>query len=263
MPTLEEVRTWRGGTVVDRDGDKIGSIDEVYMDEETGQPEWLAVKTGLFGTRLSFVPLAEASRSGDEVRVPYEKAQVKDLPSVDPDGQLSQREEASLYSHYGLGYTESRSNSGLPEGTADAAPVGRDTSGPTTDDAMTRSEEELNVGTREREAGRLRLRKWVETEPVQTTVEVRREKARIEREPITDANAGDAMDGPAISEEEHEVVLHAERPVVEKEAVPVERVRLDKETVTEQTQVNEELRKEEIEVDGADTSLGTDRDRRI
>src|SRR5689334_13456323 len=223
MPTLEEVRTWRGGTVVDRDGDKIGSIDEVYMDQDTGEPEWLAVKTGLFGTRLSFVPLAEASRSGDEVRVPYEKARVKDAPNVDPDGELSQREEASLYSHYGLGYGESQADSGLPEGSAGTA--GRDTSGPTTDDAMTRSEEELNVGTREREAGRLRLRKWVETEPVQTTVEVRREKARIEREPITDANVGDAMDGPAISEEEHEVVLHAEEPVVEKRVVPKERVR--------------------------------------
>ena len=108
MPTMEEVRNWRGGTVVDRDGDKIGSIDEVYMDQDTGEPEWLAVKTGLFGTRLSFVPLADASRSGDEVRVPYEKARVKDAPKVDPDGELSQREEASLYSHYGLGYGESQ-----------------------------------------------------------------------------------------------------------------------------------------------------------
>jgi uncharacterized protein (TIGR02271 family) len=253
MPTIEEVRAWRGGTVVDRDGDKIGSIDEVYMDEDTGQPEWLAVKTGMFGTRLSFVPLAEASRSGDEVRVPYEKAQVKDAPNVDPDGRLSQQEEASLYSHYGLGYSESRSDSGLPEGgggTLDARATGRDTSGPTTDDAMTRSEEELAVGKREHEAGRLRLRKWVETEPVQTTVEVRREKARLEREPITDANVGDAMDGPAISEEEHEVVLHAEEPVVEKRVVPKERVRATTETVTEAAEVSDEVRKERIETEG-------------
>src|SRR6185503_12926642 len=136
--------------------------------------------------------------------------------------------------------------------------VGHDTSGPTTDNAMTRSEERLNVGTRETEVGRARLRKYVVTENVTETVPVTREEVRVEREPITDANIGNALDGPAISEEEHEVVLTAETPVVEKEAVPVERVRLDKETVTEQAQVNEELRREEIEVDGADTNLGTD-----
>ena len=90
------------------------------------------------------------------------------------------------------------------------------------------------------------------SENVTETVPVSHEEVRLEREPITDANVGNAMDGPAISEEEHEVTLRSERPVVEKEAVPVERVRLDKETVQEQEQVNAELRKEQIEVDGAD-----------
>jgi uncharacterized protein (TIGR02271 family) len=137
--------------------------------------------------------------------------------------------------------------------------VGHDTSGPTTDDAMTRSEERLNVDTRSQEVGRARLRKYVVTENVTETVPVSREEVRVEREPITDANVGNAMDGPAISEEEHEVTLHAETPVVEKEAVPVERVRLDKATVTDEAQVSEGLRKEEIEVEGADR----DRDRRI
>ena len=128
--------------------------------------------------------------------------------------------------------------------------VGHDTSGPTTDNAMTRSEEHLNVGTQRVEAGRARLRKYVVTENVTQTVPVSHEEVRVEREPITDANVGNALDGPAISEEEHEVVLHAERPVVEKEAVPVERVRLDTQTVTEQQQVSEQVRKEQIEVDG-------------
>ena len=131
---------------------------------------------------------------------------------------------------------------------------------------MTRSEERLNVGTRSEEVGRARLRKYVVTENVTETVPVTREEVRVEREPITDANIGNAMDGPAISEEEHEVTLHAERAVVEKEAVPVERVRLDKETVTEQATVNEGLRKEEIEVDGVDSTRDAtreDRDRRI
>jgi uncharacterized protein (TIGR02271 family) len=81
---------------------------------------------------------------------------------------------------------------------------------------------------------------------------VSREEARVQREPITDANAGDALEGPAISEAEHEVTLTAERPVVEKEAVPVERVRLDKETVTDQEQVGETVRKEEVDVDAED-----------
>ena len=97
---------------------------------------------------------------------------------------------------------------------------------------MTRSEEELRVGTTERERGRARLRKYVVTEQVERTVPVRREEVRVEREPITDANVDQAMDGPEISEEEHEVVLHEEEAVVEKRVVPKERVRLDKETVT-------------------------------
>ncbi|SDM92154.1 conserved domain-containing protein, partial [Geodermatophilus siccatus] len=122
--------------------------------------------------------------------------------------------------------------------------------GPTTDNAMTRSEERLNVGTRTEEVGRARLRKYVVTENVTETVPVSREEVRVEREPITDANVGQALDGPAISEEEHEVTLHAERPVVEKEAVPVERVRLDKETVSDSERVSADVRKEEVEVDG-------------
>ena len=130
--------------------------------------------------------------------------------------------------------------------------VGHDTSGPTTDDAMTRSEERLNVGTERQATGRARLRKYVTTENVTQTVPVQREEVRIEREPITDANRADAMSGPDISDEEHEVILHEERPVVEKETVPVERVRLDKDTVTDQVTVDEEVRKERIETDGID-----------
>jgi uncharacterized protein (TIGR02271 family) len=229
----------------------------------------MAVRTGLFGTRLSFVPLAEAEHAGDEVRVPYEKAQVKDAPNVDPDGELSQDEEASLYSHYGLQYGESRSESGLPEGgtgagtgfdadaTTGTGTVGHDTSGPNTDHAMTRSEEELRVGTTRREAGRARLRKWIETEPVSTTVQTSHEEARIEREPITDANVDSALDGPELSEEEHEVTLHSEEPVVEKRTVPKERVRLSTDTHTEEAEVSDEVRKERIETEGDTGTSGT------
>jgi uncharacterized protein (TIGR02271 family) len=140
---------------------------------------------------------------------------------------------------------------GESRGDAGAASAGRDVSGTNTDDAMTRSEGRLRVGTERVETGRARLRKYVVTENVTQTVPVSHEEVRVEREPITDANATAAMDGPAISEEEHEVVLHEERPVVAKETVPVERVRLDTDTVTDQETVSDEVRKEQIDLDDA------------
>jgi len=243
--------------MVDPAGDKLGTIDAIYLDDETGQPEWATVTRGLFSAKAAFVPLAQAQDMGDSVQVPYDKQQVTDAPSMEADGSLSQDEEAELYRHYGLDYSEHRSDSGLPAGTVDDAPddrdtVGRDTSGPTTDHAMTRSEEELRVGTETRERGRARLRKYVTTEQQTVTVPVQREEVRVEREPITDATLDAATSGPAISEEEHEVTLHEETPVVEKRVVPRERVRMDTETVTDDRQVSEEVRKEQIEVDDQD-----------
>ena len=127
---------------------------------------------------------------------------------------------------------------------------------------MTRSEEELRVGTAQRERGRVRLRKYVTTEQVQQTVPVRRERVRVEREPITDANIDAATSGPDISEAEHEVMLREEEPVVEKRVVPKERVRLDKDTVTGEERVAEEVRKEQIEVQDEDTTGGRHERRR-
>jgi uncharacterized protein (TIGR02271 family) len=256
-PSIDTVQSWQGRTMVDRAGDKLGTIDAIYLDDETGQPEWATVTRGLFSAKAAFVPLAQAQDVGDSVQVPYDNQQVTDAPSPQADGSLSQDEEAELYRHYGMEYTESRSDSGLPAGTADDRDtVGRDTSGPTTDDAMTRSEEELRVGTETRERGRARLRKYVTTEQQQVTVPVQREEIRVEREPITDANLDAATSGPAISEEEHEVTLHEETPVVEKRVVPRERVRMDTETVTEERQVSEDVRKEQIEVDGDQERFG-------
>jgi uncharacterized protein (TIGR02271 family) len=269
-PSIETVRSWQGRTMVDAAGDKLGTIDAIYLDDETGQPEWATVTTGLFGTRTTFVPLAQAQSMGDSVQVPYGKDQVKGAPTMQTDGSPSQDEEAELYRHYGLDYSEQRSDSGLPAGERDRdddgvyddvqdSAVGRDTSGPTTDQAMTRSEEELRVGTETRERGRARLRKHVVTETQQVTVPVQREEVRAEREPITDANIDAATGGPAISEEEHEVTLREEEVVVEKRAVPKERVRLDTETVTDERQVSEEVRKEQIEVDGDQSTYRDDR----
>jgi uncharacterized protein (TIGR02271 family) len=137
-----------------------------------------------------------------------------------------------------------------PRAEAGLATTRADAARPTTDDAMTVSEERLNVGTERRETGRARLRKYVVTENVTQTVPVQREQVRVEREPITGANRDAAMSGQDISEDEHEVVLHEERPVTQKETVPVERVQLDTETVTEQETVGEEVRKERVDVEG-------------
>jgi uncharacterized protein (TIGR02271 family) len=306
--TTDQARTLAGsgGNVVSTDGGKIGGIGQIYLDDATGDPTWVTAKTGLFGTKESFVPLEGAQVQGDDVVVAYDKSKVSDAPRVDPDGSLSPEEEDTLYAYYGLGggstgagyadsttgttgtetgiasgyvengsdadYSETATTGGSGTGTgfaagtgtssgttgtdrdldADRGAVGHDTSGPTTDEAMTRSEEQVNVGTTTRETGRARLRKYVVTENVTQTVPVSHEEVRLEREPITEANRGEAYDGPAISEEEHEVVLHAEQPVVQKEAVPVERVRLDKETVTDTETVSEEVRKEQIELEGDD-----------
>jgi uncharacterized protein (TIGR02271 family) len=279
MPiTQEQLRNLSGGNVVTTSGAKIGGIGQIYLDDSTGDPSWVTVKTGLFGTSESFVPLEGADTSGDDIVVNYDKDTVKDAPRVDDDGSISPEEEEALYRYYGLSgsydtdtsddttttntdtsYTSGvgttdrggvgTSDRDLDTDVRDHDAVGHDTSGPTTDDAMTRSEEQLNVGVQKREAGRARLRKYVVTENVTQTVPVSREEVRIEREPITDANVGDATAGPSISDEEHEVILHEERPVVQKEAVPVERVRLDTETVTENVQVSEEVRKEQIDTD--------------
>jgi uncharacterized protein (TIGR02271 family) len=267
--TQEQVRETIGATAYDPHGDKLGTVGQVYLDDDTGQPEWVTVKTGLFGSKETFVPVQRAElHEPGAVTVPYDKQTIKNAPQVEPDGgHLSEQEEAELYRYYNIdspgvgdqartGGPGDRDGDGIHDDVREGA-VGRDTSGPTTDQAMTRSEERLRVGTEEQESGRARLRKYVVTEEEQVTVPVRREEARLVREPITEENRGAATDGPAISEEEHEVTLHSERPVVQTEAEPVERVRLQPETVTEEETVTGEVRKEQIETEGAD-----DRDRR-
>ncbi len=273
MITIDQARTLQGRTMHGADGQKLGKIDTLYADREGGEPTFATIHTGAFGTRTSFVPLDEASMTGDDVTVPYAKDLVHAAPQIDTDAELEPAEEDRLYQHYGVrghgtttGTTDTTEHAGTTAATTARTPrpadagradrtdehgtVGHDTSGPTTDDAMTRSEERLQVGTQKVETGRARLRKYVVTEDVTQTVPVSREEIRVEREPITDANAGNAYDGPAISEEEHEVVLHAEQPVVTKETVPVERVRLGTETVRDEVTVNEQVRKEQIETDG-------------
>ena len=262
-PTYE---SWRGHNLIDREGRKVGKIDDIYANDATGQPEWLTVDTGLFGTKSSFVPLRGAHQEGEDLQVPYTKDQIKDAASVDPDGHITPEEVEGLYRHYSLAFDDASRNTaprgsgdgdagraGMAAGTAGMGEArmgdreGRDAS---RDDAMTRSEEELHVGTESVETGRARLRKYVVTENVQTTVPVQHEEVRVEREPITDANRDAAYRGPEIAEGEHEVTLHEERPVVSKETVAKERVRLEADVVQDEEVVSGEVRKERIELDG-------------
>ncbi|MEU7484997.1 PRC and DUF2382 domain-containing protein [Streptomyces sp. NPDC042319] len=263
MITQEQIPVVLEHPVYDAEGNKIGDAKHVFFDDLTGRPEWVTVRTGLFGTKETFVPTLEATVVEDHLAVPYPKSTIKDAPHVDVDagGHLSQSDEERLFAHYGL-VDEERSAAPTTSapgaiaeepGAAEPAPgpaaPGPVAAGEHADDAMTRSEERLRTGTERREAGRARLRKYVVTEEVQQTVPVRREEARIEREPITEANRDAAMAGPDITEAEHEVTLHEERPVVETEAVPVERVRLTTEERTDEETVRGEVRKERIETD--------------
>jgi len=215
----------------------------------------------------NFAPLAGSTFNGDNLVLPFNKAVVKDSPDIADASHLDADEQQSLYAYYqqylGTGTdrttVDGQANGGYQQTATTSDPgyqrgEGNDTSGPNTDEAMTRSEEHLRVGTEQVEAGRARLRKYVVTEQQSVQVPVSHEEVRVQREPITDANRGDALAGAAITEEEHEVVLHAERPVVATEAVPVERVRLGTETITEQQTVTGDIRKEQIEVDDPTTS---------
>jgi uncharacterized protein (TIGR02271 family) len=245
-----------GASVEGSDGAKLGKIHSIYLDNTTRQPEWAAVKTGMFGGHVCLVPLRQGEWDGSTLSVPFDKEQLRNAPHHDPDTEISVQDEQELYRHYGIDYGASGGTDDSAGGGRTTGGPGHDTSGPETDEAMTRSEERLHVGTESHEVGKARLRKYIVTENVETSVPVRHEEVTVEREPITDANRGDAMAGGDLTGEEHEVTLHEERVVTHTETVPVERVRLGKETVTEEEQVNETVRKERIDSEGAGIDAG-------
>jgi uncharacterized protein (TIGR02271 family) len=234
--TAKDLNAMVGQTLVGPGGEKIGKIRDVYIDQRSREPEWLTVATGMFGSKVSFVPLSGVRRDTEgDYTATFDKEQVKGAPTAEADGTLSEAEEDQLYRHYAM--------TTPPDGQ------NRSQGRPGADDAMTRSEEELRVGTATEERGRARLRKWVETEHVSETVPVSHEEARVVREPITEENRDRAMSGPDIAEDTHDVTLREERVVVGKETVPRERVRLEKETVTEEHPVEADVRKEHIDVE--------------
>ena len=262
-------------------GDKLGKIGQLYLDDQSGEPTFVTVNTGLFGANESLVPLQGYQWKGEDLVLAYEKDVVKDAPNIDADGHLEADEQARLFDYYaGNAATDSaqdaeRTTAGVNRdvdgrhdenlnnhseqplaGDVDAdrtaagdrnvdANATRDAA---TDDVVAR-EERLNVGTTTEETGRVRLRKYTTTEQQQVEVPVTKEKVRIEREPIEGGRVVDGEINPNAEDEVVEITTREERPVVNKETVETERVSLNKETVTENQTVSGEVSKEHIDVD--------------
>jgi uncharacterized protein (TIGR02271 family) len=293
-----EIRSLFDCHVVGSDGQSIGQVGQVFLNERSGRPEWVTVRTGLFGMKETFVPLASSRRSGEEIRVPFDKETIKGAPNIDVEDHLTLKEEAELYRYYGLqpptvpqqratsptgerrpeaGTTGTRPQRGaMPESGTRPTPgttpepgtmPGRGTAGmpaagtPDMGDRgmdMTASEEQLHIGKETAESGQIRLRKYVETENVRQKMPLTHEEAVIEREPIRE---GERVAPHEIGEEEQRMTLHEERPVIGKETRPVERVRVHKETVEHEETVEGQIRRERIEVDESDTARNRDRRR--
>ncbi|MEV0389130.1 PRC and DUF2382 domain-containing protein [Nonomuraea sp. NPDC050643] len=290
-----EIRHLLDCHVTGSDGQPIGKVGQVYLNDRTGEPEWVTVRTGFFGMKQTFVPLANTRRSGDEIRVPFDKETIKGAPTIDVDGRLSLREEADLYRYYGMqptGIPQQRTEprmgapltgedrpTGLTGDTRDDLTGGLtgdrmgdrmgDRAGDFTGDLaderdidMTVSEERLHIGKESRETGRVRLHKYVETENVQERIPLSHEEVVIEREPIRD---GEATGSYEIGEEDRQMILHEERPVVGKETRPVERIHVHKQDIQREETVEGQVRKEHLEVDEEGTTrddglLGRDDD---
>ncbi|OBA82184.1 MULTISPECIES: PRC and DUF2382 domain-containing protein [Mycolicibacterium] len=268
---LEQIK---GATAYDPSGEKIGKIHELYLDGQSREPKWASVHTGLFGMTESLVPLAGARPDGeDSVRVAVAKSAVKDAPHVDIGERISPADEATLAQYYGLRSTRPTSPPPSPQPGPDSAPsnggkhlrgaapalggIGGTSANTTantsarthTEPEMIRSEERLQVGTERTTSGTARLNKHVVTEQRTVQVPVTHEEVRVERAAITDpAQARDAR----LADDQREVTLHEDQVVVSKESVPVERVRLAVDEVTENKHVTEDVRREEINADGVE-----------
>jgi uncharacterized protein (TIGR02271 family) len=261
MSTAQELEQAIGKDLYDVEGNKVGTVANLYASDLSGMPEWATVRTGLFGTKESFVPLTGAHAEADGLHVETRKDLIKDAPRIDDQGHLSQEEAAELYRHYNMqSAMPGREQAGRKGGTGEKAAGMQSAPGRTgagmpgrTDaagqESMIRSEERLRAGTETVETGRVALHKHVVTEEQQITVPVSHEEVHVTREPIT---PGSDRAGK-IGEEDREVVLHEERPVVAKETVPVERVGLETETVHEEQHLTDTVRKEQVEVEDTTT----------
>lgn len=242
--------------VLDPDGERIGTVKQVFVDAAAERPLFASVGTGLFGTSESFVPLHDAVFDGTALRVNSSKDAVKHAPRIDADGSLTDEQQGRLWDYYAGAHGDTDADADAHAGTddtagrrADAEPeraAGVDDRARESDDSMTRSEERLSVSTESVPTTRAKLRKYVVTEQQTVTVPVQHEEVWLVREPVDD---GDAEETAKSDDAEPSVLLHEDRVSVDKETVPVEQVRLEKQAVTEEQQVTEDVAREEIELD--------------
>ena len=248
MTTIDQAPfLMQSGHVVGSDGEKIGRVGQVYVDDASGRLSWVTVKTGLFGTRESFVPMDDASVSDDTVTVPYDKAMIKDAPHAEPGEPLSVEQEDELYAYYNIGTAAAPTKTSGAAAAAGGAALKSTKEAGKADEYLTLSQEQLRVGTQRVEAGRARLRKFVVTEQQTVTVPVSHDEVKIVRETL---QPGEFTGDATIGEDVIEVTLMHDEVLVDKQVVGVEKVKLATQTVTEQRQVTDAVRKEQLEVTG-------------
>ncbi|MCW3839998.1 YsnF/AvaK domain-containing protein [Micromonospora yasonensis] len=231
--TEQQIRSLYGQDVQDRSGATIGNVGQVWADA-AGEPTWVSVRTGAGTQAESMAPLHAARLQEGRVRLPYDRATVRGAPAVESgsDQPLGVDQLTQLYRHYQLpGQGAVRQ----PE------PPGRATGPP----EVVRSAERARFDTVREPVGTARLRKRVVTENVQTTVPVAHDEVTVVHEPITDP----ADVRAELGEEQHEMLLYAERPVAVKERVPVERVRLARDEVVEEQPAHAQVRREVVDAD--------------
>ena len=280
MLSEREVSAAVGSPAYGPDGEKIGTVEHFYVDDRTGAPTWAAVTTGLFGTRHSIVPAVDAAYVDGGLRVHVTKDAVRSAPQLSGE-HLDPSDEAELRRHYGLDTALPATPEVAPRTDPGGMPVaGSDTTetpvvaavppppppapANVADGGMVRSEERLRIATERVATTRARLVKYVVTEEVQITVPVRREEFRIEEIPLDAPDPGPGESLTPTGDPAHpttspipvvsgtlpeEIVLHAERPVVTVEVVPVERVRLRTEVVSGTETVTDQVQREQIVVD--------------
>lgn len=272
MADFNRIEDLANATAYDVDGDKVGGVKDVYVNDTTGQPDFVSVNHGLFGGGDSIVPLRGHTLRDGELHLAFPKERIEDAPDLDENGHLTTEDQDAFYRHYGLENTQDvttyeTGNRFAETGAAGAGAAGAAGAGyaagerrdvETDVDAerrdvadngeIIRSEEQLNVSKDRVETGQVRLRKYVVNETETVEVPVEREEVRVVREPITDADRAN-YDGN-IGEQEASVTLSEDRVNVSKESVPVEKVSLEKDTVRDTERVSEEVRKERFETDG-------------
>jgi len=228
-----------GAQVIGADGKVVGTVEQVFRDDVDGTPAWARVRSGKTGR---FVPLGGCQVTKDGLTVPFDSEKIIGGPNIDAGQHMSAAQAEQLSRYYGLTVpTQSRRTT--EEDTTSAA--GQDTSAMAESDWLIRQEERLQVGKQMFETGRVRLHKYVDTEPVEQAVHVFHEEYDIERVPVSGQESGSGT----IQEGEQEIILHEERAVFQKQVVPVERVRLLTKRIEEDKTFKDELRRERIEIE--------------